>query len=448
MAWYIDTMDAPAGYAFATKRMPDLEGDRTLADNADTFFIEAPHFVAERVSSRAIAFGATRGRFQAGLYQGASEVSFPSLSAVSEFVRRCYGSGGGADEGGPGTPVGPGPNEPQPDRPRLSAWRAPSGERPEREQTDPVRTLEGAFGSFQEQVQARHEELASIEPSSFLELTAQPTERYGEDSALRLARAALRLILEVNLIPEAADPEQRWAIDESGRRLYACISRMGLWVPIYRLLEADQQAFGLAKGAVGWNLINLFEHIVGRTRDELTVVHLLGLKLFAGREDLSIYENIISRSRYSFDYHMGIFSETFHVGVALDRFADISHIVIPAVLIPEEYRPRQVAPTLRNLIAFACNSPTKIPANFRQEVCETLLFGACYLNGSTGSNHFMNHSVPYDIPNFASSESQLANIHRMVTAAMAWLKTSFPTCAFSPALESIIADTASLKKKI
>jgi hypothetical protein len=60
IAWRIDTFDARSGYAFTSRRIADLDSPSALADGIDTFFIEAPHFIPERVSSQAIAFGAAR----------------------------------------------------------------------------------------------------------------------------------------------------------------------------------------------------------------------------------------------------------------------------------------------------------------------------------------------------------------------------------------------------
>jgi N-acyl-L-homoserine lactone synthetase len=44
-------------------------------------------------------------------------------------------------------------------------------------------------------------------------------------------------------------------------------------------------------------------------------------------------------------------------------------------------------------------------------------------------------------------ELEWLGVRQMVGAAMAWLATSFPTCAFNDDLEKIIASTASLARE-
>jgi hypothetical protein len=444
-AWHIDTMDALAGFAFASNRGEDLDSDEALSESADTYFIEAPHFVAERVSSRAIAFGASRGRFQTGLYVGGREAAFPSLSAVCEFVRRCYGSGGGSDEG----PGALGPLEPPPDQPQLPPELPNRGEFPrESAQVDPVEVLQTAFSSFEERIKSQNSRVTSGEQSSFLGKIA-PTGIDGYSSSMRLARAAFRLILETIQHSVAGSPAERLVADEGGRKLYACISRMGLWIYIRELIERDINAKKVALAVMEQSqAAHLYMALTDyfKAPSELAAVMFLELRLQGDGAEHRLYESVRWLSPYrglvprDFSMMMG------PVGRSFDPFADLSEIPIPIGFLPQQYTSSGKAPTIRNLIAFACNSPTLIDPNNRGEVCETLLFSACYLTMlSSHDNPIAN--VPYwDHREMTIGEVELMGVRRMVTSAMAWLSSSFPTCAFTGELEKIIADTASLRR--
>ncbi|MFN5997177.1 MAG: hypothetical protein ACK47C_00610 [Paracoccaceae bacterium] len=98
--WYIDALDDRSGLAFASYRMSDLIGAaKDWPDlSAMAWFIAAPDFQPEPVSSRAIGFAAAQRGLQLGLsLNGETEVSFPSLEALADYVRRLFISGGGGD---------------------------------------------------------------------------------------------------------------------------------------------------------------------------------------------------------------------------------------------------------------------------------------------------------------------------------------------------------------
>lgn len=444
-AWYIDTLDALAGFAFASNRGEDLNSDVALSESADTYFIEAPHFVAERVISRAIAFGASRGRFQTGLYVGGREVAFPSLSAVCEFVRRCYGSGGGSDEG----PGALGPLEPPPDQPEFPPELPSRGEFPrESAQVDPVNVLQTAFSSFEERVESQNAGVTSGELSSFFGKIA-PRGIDGRSSALRLARAAFRLILETIRYSVAGSPAERLVADQSGRKLHACISRMGLWIHIRELIERDINAKKVALAAMEQSpAAYLYKELTDyyEVPSELATVMFLALRLQGDGAERPLYQSGWWLSRYGSVGLRDIWELVGPVGPSFDRFADLSDIPIPLGFLPQQYRSRGKAPTIRNLIAFACNSPTLINPAYRGDVCETLLFSACYLT-LLSTDDIPIGNVPYWGPwGMTISEAELMGVSRMVASALAWLANSFPSCAFNHELEKIIADSASLRR--
>ena len=118
-AWRLDAFDARAGRAFVAYREEGFGGDC----DEPAMFIEPPKFRPVRVGSRAPGMAATRHSFQQGLFAGKQEVSFSSLDAVTEFVRRCYvaGRGGGDGEGeGRVSPLPRSPAEPNDERPKWT----------------------------------------------------------------------------------------------------------------------------------------------------------------------------------------------------------------------------------------------------------------------------------------------------------------------------------------
>lgn len=98
--WYVDALDGRSGLAFASNRMSDLIGEPAQWPDlsARAWFIAAPDFQPEPVSSRAIGFAAAQRGLQLGLsLNGETEVPFPSLEALTDYVRRLFISGGGGD---------------------------------------------------------------------------------------------------------------------------------------------------------------------------------------------------------------------------------------------------------------------------------------------------------------------------------------------------------------
>lgn len=95
--------------------MPDLDSDDLDLD-LPAVYLSPPLFQPE-TASRISAFSAGRGQFQIGLISDGEEVAFPTLATLTEFVRRCYLSGGGTDGTSGRGPVPP-PVGPEPDASR------------------------------------------------------------------------------------------------------------------------------------------------------------------------------------------------------------------------------------------------------------------------------------------------------------------------------------------
>jgi hypothetical protein len=115
--WYVDTLDARGGLAFASWRAADSKEDTALRDRP-VFHFSPPAFAPIPIASPAPALAAERYGFQLGLFDADGEVPFGSLDEVAEFVRRIYIGTGRSDgtSGGEGVPAPPPEGEP-PDLP-------------------------------------------------------------------------------------------------------------------------------------------------------------------------------------------------------------------------------------------------------------------------------------------------------------------------------------------
>jgi hypothetical protein len=233
--WRIDSLDARGGLAFASRRPG---GFRELGDDSQDplcAFIGAPGFQPEMVANRSIALAAIRGVFQYRLFIDEDEVAFPTLAAVTEFVRRVYLRGGGGDGAGGVGGEGPPPILPI-ERPDLPG--------------SPDLGSEGLARAMVEAVAAFRNTSHSCKLGSTTPFLKWPGSRVQEpgkpgrtDGPTILANAATRLIYEmVRRIPDGRDPAAvvRWHRD--ARTLGSMISAMGLWDILWRVPHYDTVA--------------------------------------------------------------------------------------------------------------------------------------------------------------------------------------------------------------
>ena len=94
--WRIDALDSRGGLAFASRRAGRFSELGSRLQDPLCAFIGAPGFQPEMVANRSIALAGIRGVFQYRLFIGEDEVAFPTLAAVTEFVRRVYLRGAAA----------------------------------------------------------------------------------------------------------------------------------------------------------------------------------------------------------------------------------------------------------------------------------------------------------------------------------------------------------------
>ena len=113
--FYIDTIDARAGFAFISLRDPLSKDANTLPD-APCFYVAPPDFLPFPVIDRALAMAASHHGFQVAVADADGEVPFEELEDAIDFVKRCYIRGAASDgDGGDGPSIPPLPGgEPTP----------------------------------------------------------------------------------------------------------------------------------------------------------------------------------------------------------------------------------------------------------------------------------------------------------------------------------------------
>lgn len=456
-AWYIDSIDARSGYAFASYRVADLSDATALSDVCETVFIEAPHFVPERVGSRTLSLGATRAGLQIGLYaqSGEDEVPFPTLDALTDFVRRAYGSGGSSDGGSGATPPvtpGSGGNGPRADRQWHDVlggdeWKDETG-RSEAVDVDPVDALKTAYQVFAGLIQQASIANPAHAAGAFdILLKSSFRQAEGRFAAHRLARAALRLSAHVISFPEPAEfSAERRILDASGLHLFACISRLNLWGSIRLHLQADavalKQVFQVlsefydSRFGPAW-LKSHFEQAPSSEHASL-LARLLQVVLGSGRQAARLSFRYLNDRAWWY-----LEPDDHRVTEPSNRFADLGRIMIPENLIPIDYRPWHVSPSLRNLLAFGCNAFAQIPPRDQDAVFETMLFAACYLNAPVSGGAGALRSDPwYGLAN-SEQEASFDALH-LVATALPWIRENLPTYAFVQEVENSIAQAATV----
>jgi len=219
--WYIDALDARAGLAFASRRLLQDVHDPSL--DSPCVFIAAPMFRPETVSNRALAFVGTRNSYQLGLFVQSSEVAFPGLEAVIDFVRRAYLRGGGGDGAagiGPGVP----PPPPEGEFPPGGGEAVGLPERP-----SVVQALLSDAQSFHSTSNSLHF-MAAVEFETREFEISFPSQGSKDSAAQILAAGAGEIVLELlRRFPLTGDDEPTLTWFGSAHRLGRAITALGLW---------------------------------------------------------------------------------------------------------------------------------------------------------------------------------------------------------------------------
>jgi hypothetical protein len=441
-AWFIDGLDARAGLAFTSLRAPDLTTDEPALDLPGVF-IAPPTFRPETVSSRALAFAATRGPFQYGLFIAEREVAFPSLDAVIEFVRRVYLRGGGGDAaGGGGAGV---PPRPTPD------VLDPEGERP----------LEGDDGRGRGLIQkllkdSGNARLAAtnlkfhpgetIETRDFDSSISAPG-AVATDDEFVLARGAAELIAELlRRCPVKGPDEKLMGWFGSVQRLGRSISKLGLW----HQLISDPLGSNLGRMAdrvlQGLHQSGFFtfprKDAIESARQQFGAQQRLLPLLFCGFGfiDPAILDHYLYLKEFFWPWPLlGALADT----RISDPVDDLAKWPIPANV--EQFVGRNDDLRLYNLLCAVVASPDVIadnaaepaPRRDTERAITLVLFAAA---------HLAIEAAPSLAPSLVTWGDDVANkaLADVVQTALAWIADQYPNKIFPDDVEELIRSTSRL----
>lgn len=228
-AWYIDALDGLSGLAFASHRAERLNSTKFELEGP-AWFISAPDFRPEMVVSRAIGLAATRGSMQLGLsLDGETEVPFPTLDALVEFVRRLFIAGGGGDGVGDVGPAPPGPPDGEGSPP----------EEPRRMEEETAE--EGGFDSVEWQLEQFAKKFQNISDTIPESDSAEPCNRLDSNQGIQVSmdpNGSPPLYLAAELLASAIisaskgqDPLSRQKRLTSGASLVRSFHWMGIGWP-------------------------------------------------------------------------------------------------------------------------------------------------------------------------------------------------------------------------
>lgn len=421
-AWHVDSLDRRAGIAFASLRHPALRHAIAI-DEALAIRVAPPDFEPETLASNATAFAATRAGFQWGLYSNEStEVAFPSVEALVEFVRRLYLRGGGGDfpPGGGEPPRGPdgGPplDDAGPAQPRSTA-------------IDGVADLLFASKEFMK----RSQELVSSRSP------AKPFDAWCGDDAdpvananVRLARAGLSLLwTSLQRAPGTAN-KSAWTLWLVGAvPLARCFDRMQIWPLLLKHF--------------GWQL----EHLCARSLKGLhphLPLHMHPMLSDRGICALLLRQLLLTGSVSDALMRFGglNFAAASFPSMTIDTpYDDLDRISIPRAaakgLCTEG---REGEATLRHVVTSLLGSPqagSEGDASIREHRFELLFFSAAYLCSPTLSARQpdLPSELAFDdgagVVGFAE---ELSN--HLASESAAWLSRNLPQWVFRPVVETMI----------
>ena len=401
ISWFIDAIDLRGGLAVATRRVSDLRSPGL--QEGTSFFVSPPDFVAERIVARSTGFALASRYGQFGLFnEDGIEVPFDSIAAVAEFVRRAFlrGSGGDGPAESGGSPP-PSPLDPE-DLPPFPAFADTSTTEQESiSRQDPARSVI-AFALSANCISAKlGPGMAEAPPllNSLVDVSAHGL------PGRRLARGALRVIIEFVLRrPEPSSPDLlEWAM--AAHRLAIMLSRMGLWP-----LVADE--LGQSGQLVNW--------LVHRANS---------LPMPTSGRDLPSYLAAHLGLHWDWHWHPDF---AYSVTRGHDPFRDLALMPIPLANAPAlnaRLNPKKSVPSLQGLLTSLAAAPTEklLCEPSAQANAELVFFAAAWVN--IGSD-----AAPY----LGSDILAAPFADRVAHRAIKWLSTNLPQLVFSVDTEKII----------
>lgn len=415
-AWYIDTLDARGGIAFASYRDSESAEVDGYHDALSSVFVSAPSFSAEPLVHRATSLAAGRGVFQEGLFLDGREVPFANLSDVIAFVARIYGSSGGGDGAGgaapPPRPEGSSPPEGSPE---------PEGfeQLPDRELVDVLPLLVAEAGRF---IEFHPVEVGSPgKQFAWFESIADPlTASYGATS---LEKAAVRLEWEIwSRLPETPGHEAllRWL--ESASSLLCLVDVIGL----------DRQR--LHHSSVSSRDGSWFARLIAERTEAPDFLPLLhqhpdGLSLFDQRL-LDVLHPDFPLYRWEDCCQCG------DVITLLCRMplSGASRDALAGSDCPDDDR------SLFHLLTAAAAAPERL---IRVQVAEEFFLAACAVISSARPQRAAIRSRLVR-PRALRDQLQLAALSRLQRETLGWLKLSLPNRSLPRPLETMISNAPGL----
>ena len=440
-AWHIDTLDAKAGFAFTTLREPWREEDFLLAEGATVLF-QPPDFVAQRIASPSVAHAAARSTFQLGLYQDPeTEVPFPHLDAVRDFVRRAYLRASGDDV----PPGGEGPAPPLPDQPQgpPELELGPL----ERSEVDAVAALE-SFGLAFSVASSEMKEKEVAQPFERLSVEALTTPTADRmRGAVRLCRAGVRLLWELKRrAPRSASKEDWAAWTRSAATLARGFDRLQLWPLLARHSGPSVEVIAA----------ELLGPLLGRWYEvQFGFIHLLRQRYGV---ELSLLRHLMLAGWvtdvYSKGAHLSVIKimawlmssaslEPAGHAAASHPFESLASIPIPPSVADKTTANSPSEPTLRHLLLAVIAAPQLLGDTntaISEARAELLLFAACFLISCPEPRRQASYPQEITLPEKLTSAADYAELEsaRTVSLALDWLARNLPAWVFAKRYEAMI----------
>ncbi len=438
--WRIDALDARGGLAFASRRAGRFSELGGRLQDPLCAFIGAPGFQPEMVANRSIALAGIRGVFQYRLFIDEDEVAFPTLAAVTEFVRRVYLRGGGGDGAGGVGGEGPPPILPV-ERPDLPGSPDLEGE------------SEGLARAMVEAVAAFKTASDSCKPGSTIQFLKWPGSRVQEaakpsitDGSTILANAAIRLIYEMmRRIPDGQDPAVtvRWHRD--ARTLGSMIAAMGLWDILWRGPHYGA-LFGLMSRLRSWK--SKLTALQAASGDEAIDVTFLFAVIFGSGPALDDEEGARHYLHAIYYWWHGRFpygALSWQRGSRdgpVDPVANLCRIPLPKDAAAVVRKTLRDEVSLYHALVSIVGAPLLADSQ-RPSFFEFVLFAATWIagcNDAPTSSEFVSAHASGPL-----SLIQAAEVQMKLDRGWNWLKVHLPTMCFAPKVEKAIETAADLK---
>ena len=424
-AWYIDSIEPWGGRVFATYRTPDLSSK--ALDEGMSYFMAPPAFEAELVASRSTAMSAERMGFQVGLYLKQSEVAFPSLDAIRDFVRRTF-----VTNGPDATPTAAaGATEPPRDKGGEGQTltldeQPPSGRGPQH-------TLLSAFEEF-------HERSSKLEVGESVQwqglggplaphLPISDEKQTARELVLLLAQTAWWCLIDCyERVPEPAD--SRWVSWVAEARAFCrAIDRLDLWDALAHLIATNKLHAALPGNLAGVWSSSPNPEIAARR----VVLWARYQAAVADRRNIQDFEN---SWRY-IDWVVGYYQK--HELVT--PYEDLSLIRCP-IPCDELNTANGGSPlSMRALLLRLISAPVlalKLPSRRQEQIVSLVVFGAAQMASQSIAKIIPSH--PLVLSDSTPSSTYSPKLFSTLAPVLwRWIERNFPRHVLAPAVEALVA---------